>query len=162
MDSAAPVMTEFVLNGTAVGIRTYPGERLSQALRERLGARDVKVGCDAGDCGACTVLVDGEPYCACLMAAQQVAGRRVETAGGLTADDPAGRRLAERFQDTGAAQCGICTPGMLVSAVALLRVNASPDEAEVQDALGGVLCRCTGYREIVDAALDVLGDRAKT
>ena len=155
MDSAAPVMTEFVLNGTAVGIGTYPGERLSQALRERLGARDVKVGCDAGDCGACTVLVDGEPYCACLMAAQQVAGRRVETAGGLTADDPAGRRLAERFQDTGAAQCGICTPGMLVSAVALLRVNASPDEAEVQDALGGVLCRCTGYRKIIEAVCRV-------
>ncbi|MGB5067762.1 MAG: 2Fe-2S iron-sulfur cluster-binding protein, partial [Albidovulum sp.] len=133
MDSFTAPATEFVLNGVAVSIHPHPGERLSQALRERLGARDVKIGCDAGDCGACTVLVDGAPVCACLMPAQQVAGRRVETARGLTADDPVGQRLVARFQDTGAAQCGICTPGMVASAVALLRANANPDEAAVQD-----------------------------
>ena len=155
MDSGAQNGTEFVLNGQSVAIRPHVGERLSQALRERLGARDVKVGCDAGDCGACTVLVDGTPVCACLMPAQQAAGCRVETAKGLTAGDPIGRRLVESFQDKGAAQCGICTPGMVVSAVALLRRNATPDETEVQDALGGVLCRCTGYRKIIEAVTTV-------
>ena len=125
--------------------------RLSEVLREALGARDVKIGCNAGDCGACTVLVDGDPVCACLMPAQQAAGRQVETLGGLHRRDPLTRALGRRFEDHGAAQCGICTPGMMVSAVALLRRVATPSEAEVQEALGGVLCRCTGYRKIIDA-----------
>ncbi len=143
----------FTLNGQSVQAEAPAGERLSRTLRERLGARDVKVGCDAGDCGACTVLVDGAPVCACLMAAQQAEGRAVETLAGLVEHEPMTRDLAESFQDFGAAQCGICTPGMMVSATALLRDNARPDETQVQDALGGVLCRCTGYRKIIDAVL---------
>ncbi len=145
--------TRFDLNGAGVEAFAAPGARLSQVLREHLGARDVKVGCNAGDCGACTVLVDGAPVCACLTPAQQVAGRRVETLAGLVGADPVAQALAERFQDHGAAQCGICTPGMMVSAVALLRDTPAPTEEAVQDALGGVLCRCTGYRKIIDAVL---------
>ncbi len=147
-----PALT-FTLNAQTVAAAPYPGQRLSQLLREDLGARDVKVGCDAGDCGACTVLVDGKPVCACLTPAHQAEGRCVETLRGLRGHDPIADQLAESFQNHGAAQCGICTPGMMVSAVALLREVASPSEAQVQDALGGVLCRCTGYRKIIDAVV---------
>ena len=146
-------VTEFTLNGHAAAVRPRTGERLSETLRERLGARDVKVGCDAGDCGACTVLIDERPICACLTPAQQPAGACIETLAGLVDGDPAARTLAESFQDFGAAQCGICTPGMIVTATALLRGTPSPDESAVRDALGGVLCRCTGYRMIVEAVV---------
>ncbi len=144
----------FTLNGTPVVADPLPGERLSHTLRERLGAREVKIGCNAGDCGACTVLVAGDPVCACLMPAHQAEGRSVETVAGLHAD-PLAARLAESFQDHQAAQCGICTPGMMVAAIALLRAVPVPTEAQVQDALGGVLCRCTGYRKIIDAVVGV-------
>ena len=153
MDSRAPQFTEFTLNGAPARLTPRVGERLSEALREKLGARDVKVGCNAGDCGACTVLVDGAPVCACLMPVQQAAGKTVETLAGLIESDPLARALAARFEARGAAQCGICTPGMMVSAVALLRETGAPDEAQVRDALGGVLCRCTGYAKIIDAVM---------
>ena len=145
---------DFTLNGAAVSLAPYAGERLSDALRERLGARDVKIGCNAGDCGACTVLMDGDAVCACLVPVQQAAGTRIETLAGLVVSDDYAKGLVERFQDHGAAQCGICTPGMMVAAVGLLRENPAPDERQVKDALGGVLCRCTGYRKIIDAILD--------
>ncbi len=144
----------FTLNGSVVSACPRVGERLSETLRERLDSRDVKVGCNAGDCGACTVLIGGQPVCACLMATHQAEGRTIETVAGLVASDANAKQLAERFQDHGAAQCGICTPGMMVSAVALLRENPAPTETEVEDALGGVLCRCTGYRKIIDAVVD--------
>ena len=143
----------FMLNGRQVSATAPEIARLSQVLRETCGARDVKVGCDAGDCGACTVLVDGEPVCACLTPAGRVAGRQVETQSGLAAHDPVTRRLADAFLAHGAAQCGICTPGMMVAATALLRETPAPDETQVADALGGVLCRCTGYRKIIDAVV---------
>ncbi|MEP0964609.1 MAG: molybdopterin cofactor-binding domain-containing protein [Roseobacter sp.] len=145
--------TKFNLDGHPVEVCPAPGMRLSQVLREDLGARDVKIGCNAGDCGACTVLIDGAPVCACLTPAQQVNDRSVQTLSGLYKTDNTAQALAERFQDAGAAQCGICTPGMIVSAVALLRDNPRPNEVDVQDALGGVLCRCTGYRKIIDAVM---------
>jgi len=145
----------FTLNGDPVQVAPLPGERLSETLRERLGRRDVKIGCNAGDCGACTVLVGGEAVCACLMPAQQAAGGTVETLAGLVKTDNHAKALMERFQDHGAAQCGICTPGMMVSAVALLRADAAPNEQSVSQALAGVLCRCTGYRKIIDAVLGV-------
>lgn len=152
MNKHFPSMTiSFELNDAQVSAPATPGQRLSAMLREGLGARDVKIGCDAGDCGACTVLVDGQPVCACLMAAHQAEGRRVETLAGLHAQDPHAKSLTQSFQDHGAAQCGICTPGMMVAAVALLRENPTPTTQEVQEALGGVLCRCTGYRKILDA-----------
>ena len=143
------------LNGAEISFEAAPGARLSEVLRERLGARDVKVGCNAGDCGACTVLIDGEPVCACMTSAARAAGTAVETLAGLVKTDPLAQRLKEAFLRHGAAQCGICTPGVMVAAVALLRRTASPDEQEVKDALGGVLCRCTGYRLIIDAVLSL-------
>ncbi len=142
----------FILNGQEV--RHEGGfDRLSRVLRDGFGCRDVKVGCDAGDCGACTVLVDGDPVCSCITAAGQAAGKRVETLAGLREDGAVFSRLSEAFLAHGAAQCGICTPGMMVAATALLRRVARPSEAEVEDALGGVLCRCTGYRKIIDAVM---------
>ena len=145
----------FTLNGTPSSVVPATGERLSETLRERLDARDVKIGCNAGDCGACSVLIDGEVACACLVPTQQVAGCSVETVRGIVASDPVGQKLAETFQDHGAAQCGICTPGMIVAATALLREDATPDVPAIEEALGGVLCRCTGYRKIIDAVAGV-------
>ena len=147
----------FTLNGQAAEAGAGGLERLSTLLRRDLGCKDVKVGCDAGDCGACTVLIDGEPVCACITPAAQVEGRGVETLAGLHAGDPVMARLTNAFERHGAAQCGICTPGMLVAAAALLRAVPEPDEGQVRDALGGVLCRCTGYRKIIDAVLDWQG-----
>ena len=121
-------------------------------LREELGLTGTKVGCDAGDCGACTVLIDGEPVCACLTPAVQATGREVTTVEGLS--DERLSPLQEAFLRHGAAQCGICTPGMLMAAVSLLDDNTAPDRAQVEDALGGVLCRCTGYGKIIDAVCD--------
>ncbi|TJW78505.1 MAG: (2Fe-2S)-binding protein, partial [Mesorhizobium sp.] len=142
----------FEVNGAAVSVCVPPVRRLSSVLRDELRLTGTKVGCDAGDCGACTVLVDGEPVCACLMSAASAAGTVVTTVEGLAN----GRlsALQASFLDHGAAQCGICTPGLLIAATALLDSNPNPTEAETQDALGGVLCRCTGYRKIVAAVMD--------
>ncbi|APZ54964.1 molybdopterin-dependent oxidoreductase [Salipiger abyssi] len=152
----------FTLNGAEITVPADSTARLSEVLREVAGAKDVKIGCNAGDCGACTVLIDGAPVCACLMAAGQVQGHIVETQSGLAAEDPHARRLVRSFQRHQAAQCGICTPGMMVSAVALLRSGAALSEESVADALGGVLCRCTGYRKIVAAVLDASGTEPLT
>jgi CO/xanthine dehydrogenase Mo-binding subunit/aerobic-type carbon monoxide dehydrogenase small subunit (CoxS/CutS family) len=142
----------FRLNGAPVAFHVAPTRRLSDLLREEAGLTGTKVGCDAGDCGACTVLLDGRPVCACLTAAAQAAGRDVLTVEGLPAAGFA--RLQASFLRHGAAQCGICTPGMLMAAAALLRDTPRPSGAEVEAALGGVLCRCTGYRKIVAAVRD--------
>ena len=140
----------FTLNGKAVSVSVHPLTRLSDVVREALGATGTKVGCDAGDCGACTVLLDGEPVCACMVPVGRTDGARVETVEGL-AEDGTLNRLQRSFLHHGAVQCGICIPGMLMAATALLRVNAAPNEAEVREGLGGVLCRCTGYRKIIRA-----------
>jgi CO/xanthine dehydrogenase Mo-binding subunit/aerobic-type carbon monoxide dehydrogenase small subunit (CoxS/CutS family) len=138
------------VNGRACRVAADPGRRLSEVLREGLGLTGTKVGCDAGDCGACTVLLDGAAVCACLTPAARAEGARVET---VEAADPGLDRLKAAFLAAGAAQCGICTPGMLMAALPLLRAGRAATEAEVLDALGGVLCRCTGYRKIVAAVL---------
>ncbi|MEP7139668.1 MAG: molybdopterin cofactor-binding domain-containing protein, partial [Caldimonas sp.] len=143
------------VNGSTRVITGDPCRRLSDALRDELGLTGTKVGCHAGDCGACTVLLDGEQVCACIVAVGQCAGRGVTTVEGLAAADGTLSPLQRAFVAHGAAQCGICTPGMLMSAESLLRRNPRPSEAEVQDALAGVLCRCTGYRKIVEAVLAV-------
>ena len=140
------------VNGAETAVAMPPGTRLSAALRDGLGLTGTKVGCDAGDCGACTVLLDGEPACACLVPLAQAEGAEVTTVEGLAAP-----RLAEAFLRHGAAQCGACTPGMLVAASALLARDPAPDRRAVEDALGGVLCRCTGYARIVAAVLDAAG-----
>ena len=125
-----------------------PAQRLSETLRN-LGYKSVKIGCEAGDCGACTVLVDGAQTCACLMPTAQAHGRHIETLENAKPD--LAKSLQEAFLNHGAAQCGICTPGIMMAAMELLRTNAKPSRADVSDALGGVLCRCTGYTKIVDA-----------
>jgi aldehyde oxidoreductase len=150
---STPCQIAFTLNGAAVAVSSDPRTRLSKVLREELRLTGTKVGCDAGDCGACTVLVDGQAVCSCLMAVGQATGATVQTIEGLHGL-PTFDRLQSSFLQNGAAQCGICTPGMLVSAVALLEENPHPTEEQVKDALGGVLCRCTGYRKIVKAVME--------
>jgi CO/xanthine dehydrogenase Mo-binding subunit/aerobic-type carbon monoxide dehydrogenase small subunit (CoxS/CutS family) len=145
----------FTLNGRRTKLVAEPVQRLAHVLREDLGLTGTKIGCDAGDCGACTVLVDGAQVCACMTPVAQVAGRDVVTIEGL-AQNGTLNLLQEAFHQFGAAQCGICTPGMLMAATDLLRRNAKPSEDEILDALGGVLCRCTGYRKIVDAVRHVV------
>jgi CO/xanthine dehydrogenase Mo-binding subunit/aerobic-type carbon monoxide dehydrogenase small subunit (CoxS/CutS family) len=144
------------VNGEDLTVTADPFAPLAETLRDRLGLTGTKLGCSAGDCGACTVLLDGAQVCACLVPTAQAEGCRVETIegegpGGLT------RRLGRAFLEHGAAQCGICTPGMIMAAVDCLAHHSSPSRRDVEDALGGVLCRCTGYAKIIDAVLDVAG-----
>jgi len=145
---------EFTVNGRAVRVRTPRIARLADVLRDELGLTGTKIGCNAGDCGACTVLLDGRQVCSCLTALGQVEGRSVITVEGLARQEKLSA-LQTAFQKHGAAQCGICTPGMLIAAADLLARNSAPRESEVKDALGGVLCRCTGYQKVVEAVLDV-------
>jgi aldehyde oxidoreductase len=144
-------VVSFNLNGSAVRV-DRSARRLSDVLRDDLGLTATKVGCDAGDCGACTVLVDGEPVNACMTPVGRLDDRRVDTLEGLDASGEV-KALQGSFLAHGAAQCGICTPGMLVSAAALLRETSTPTQEQVMDALGGVLCRCTGYRSIIAAVM---------
>ena len=146
----------FKLNGQGYSIASNPVTRTSDVLREELGLTGTKVGCDAGDCGACTILIDGEQRFACLTAAGQLEGCDVHTVEGLAKDGKLSP-LQQAFHRYGAAQCGICTPGMLMAAQSLLNVKPNPSREEVEDALGGVLCRCTGYSKIVAAVLEASG-----
>jgi aldehyde oxidoreductase len=145
---------ELTVNGRKVQAHAAPDARLADVLRDGLGLTGTKIGCNAGDCGACTVLLDGRQVCACLTALAQAEGRKVVTVEGLAARGKVSP-LQAAFQRHGAAQCGACTPGMLMAAADLLARKRSPTEAEVKDALGGVLCRCTGYQKIIEAVLDV-------
>ena len=148
-------MTAQTLTLTIAGQRrvleTAPGRRLSDVLRKELALKSVKIGCDAGDCGACTVLIDGAQHCACLIPAAQADGCTVETLETTSPDLRA--RLQRAFLSAGAAQCGICTPGMMMAAMELLRSHPRPTQPQVKDALAGVLCRCTGYRKIIAAVM---------
>ena len=144
----------FTLNGHPVEVRVPPARRFADVLRDDLGLTGTKIGCNAGDCGACTILVDGSQLCACLIPAARIAGTSVTTVEGL-ARGSALSTLQDAFLRHGAAQCGICTPGMLIAATDLLARTPAPTEPEIQVALGGVLCRCTGYRKIIDAILDL-------
>jgi aerobic-type carbon monoxide dehydrogenase small subunit (CoxS/CutS family) len=148
--------TTFQVNGRSVEVEAPPIRRLSEVLRDDLGLTGTKVGCDAGDCGACTVRLDGEAVCACLVPLGQVGGREVATVEGLTRDGEL-RPVQAAFVEHGGAQCGICTPGMLMAADALLDVCPEPTERSVLDALGGVLCRCTGYRKIIESVSSLDG-----
>jgi aldehyde oxidoreductase len=152
------VSIAFELNGTPVSCDAAPSERLTEVLRRHLDHTGTKSGCDAGDCGACTVLIDGEAACACLVSAAQAEGASIVTIEGLSGT-PKGEALQKAFLARGAAQCGICTPGMLVAAAALLEREVRPSRAAIADALGGVLCRCTGYAKIIDAVEDAAAGR---
>jgi len=148
-------MIALTVNGVLHQVEGDPFAPLSDTLREGLGLSGTKEGCNAGDCGACTVLMDGAQVCACLVSTAQAEGAAITT---VEAADPLLDTLRAAFLARGAAQCGICTPGMLMAALDLLRRDAAPDRATVEDALGGVLCRCTGYLQIVDAVLDAARD----
>ncbi len=142
----------FTLNGEDAAAFTDPGQNLLDVLRRGIGDLSPKYGCGQGTCGTCTVLIDGEPQLSCLILAETVQGRTVETAGGM-AHGPDLHALQTAFMEGFAAQCGYCTPGMLMAAKALLDRNPNPTREDVVDAISGNLCRCTGYEPIVEAIL---------
>ena len=152
MKNTEKTSVSFILNDAPQTISVNPLSRFSEVLREDLGLTGTKVGCDAGDCGACTIQIDGEQRYACLTAVAQLEGRNVRTVEGLSKNGKL-TPLQQAFLDEGAAQCGICTPGMLMAAQSLLDHTPKPSEPQVLDVLGGVLCRCTGYTKIVQAVL---------
>ena len=152
MSTTEKTTVSFILNDLPQTLAVNPLRRFSDVLREDLGLTGTKVGCDAGDCGACTILVDGEQRYACLTAVGQLEGHNARTVEGLAKNGDL-TPLQQAFLDEGAAQCGICTPGMLMAAQSLLDRTPNPTEPQVLDALGGVLCRCTGYTKIVEAVL---------
>ncbi|GAQ58271.1 (2Fe-2S)-binding protein [Streptomyces acidiscabies] len=129
----------------------WEGESLLYVLRERLGLPGSKNACEQGECGSCTVRLDGIPVCSCLVAAGQVEGREVVTVEGLAAEEGQLSTVQQAFIDAGAVQCGFCTPGLLVAADEMLQHNPSPSDADIREALSGNLCRCTGYEKIMDA-----------
>jgi carbon-monoxide dehydrogenase small subunit len=128
----------------------WEGESLLYMLRERMGLPGSKNACEQGECGSCTVYVDGLPACACLVAAGQAQGHEIITVEGLTTDDEL-HPVQQAFIETGAVQCGFCTPGLIVQTHDLLQRDPHPDDAEIREALAGNLCRCTGYEKILDA-----------
>ncbi len=139
-----------VVNGEPVEFLAAPTQTLLDALRDELGLTGTKEGCGSGDCGACSVIVDGRLVCSCLVLAPEAQGRRIETVEGLASG---GRLhpLQQQFLEHAALQCGFCTPGLLVAAKALLDRNPDPSETEIRYALAGNLCRCTGYDKVVRA-----------
>jgi aerobic carbon-monoxide dehydrogenase small subunit len=144
---------QFRLNGEDVATFAESGSNLLDVLREAVGDLSVKGGCWQGTCGTCTVLIDGVPRLSCVTLAESIGGRSVDTAAGLRRG-PDLHPLQSAFMERFAAQCGYCTPGMLMAAKALLDRNPSPSREEVVDALGGNICRCTGYEPIIQAVLD--------
>src|SRR5580765_7277345 len=139
-----------MVNGELREFAAYPTRTLLEVLREDLGLMGTKHGCEVGECGTCTVLIDGQPALSCLAMPAELEGREITTVEGMAHGaqlDP----LQDSFADLGAAQCGYCTPGILLVAKALLAENASPNRAEIEEALGGNLCRCTGYLKIFEA-----------
>jgi carbon-monoxide dehydrogenase small subunit len=145
---------QFTVNGNPVEVEAPGMRRLLDVLREDLALTGTKEGCGEGECGACTVLVDGAPVDSCLVPVCQVDGTRIATVEGLAERSPEGPvldRLQQAFLEAGGAQCGICTPGMLMAARAYLDGGGGPDEVAIRTAIAGNLCRCTGYTKIVDA-----------
>ncbi len=141
---------ELTVNGERREADVWPGDSLLFALRERLGLPGSKNACEQGECGSCSVLLDGTLVCACLVLAAQAAGHEVVTVEGL-AEDGELHRVQRAFVDTGAVQCGFCTPGLVVATVDLLARTPDPTDDEIREALSGNLCRCTGYAKIFDA-----------
>jgi carbon-monoxide dehydrogenase small subunit len=148
----------FTVNGRQASAAVDPAETLLEVLRERLRLTGTKEGCNEGECGACTVLVDGLPLDSCIYSAAAASRRSIETVEGLT-DDDLGRDLQAAFVAAGGVQCGFCTPGFLTTLVAVLRENPSPSEPEVRTALAGNICRCTGYSQILDAVAATISRR---
>ncbi len=147
------MIVKLKVNGEIRSADVPPETTLLKLLREHLSLTGAKLGCDVGDCGTCTVIVDGESVNSCLMLAGRASGREVTTIEGLASSEQL-HPLQEKFEELGALQCGFCGPGMIISAKALLDKNPEPTVFEVKDALSGNLCRCTGYTKIIEAILD--------
>lgn len=141
-----------IVNGQTETLQVPSNLTIMHALREHLGLTGTKNGCEAGECGACTILVDGEPYNACLTLAVELDGHEVTTIEGL-AENGKLTPLQQAFADLNAVQCGYCTPGVLMAATALLQRKPKPTQEDIQEALVGNLCRCTGYQRIIDAII---------
>jgi len=146
------VTIRFTLNGKEVEVRVKPNTTLLDLLRRKLKITSVKRGCERGECGACTVLIDNQPVNSCLILAPQVDGKNVVTVEGIVEDKKL-HPIQEAFIETGAVQCGFCTPGIILTLKALFDINPNPSEEDIRKAIEGNLCRCTGYTKIVEAAL---------
>lgn len=145
------MLVEFTCNGKKVGVEAAPDMRALDLIRDVLGLTGTKEGCGRGECGACTILVDGRAVNSCLMYASKLNGRDVITIEGLSGDNGKLHPIQEAFLEEGAVQCGFCTPGMIMSARGLLDQNPEPDEEEIEEAISGNICRCTGYAKIIKA-----------
>ena len=144
-------MVSFTVNGEAREIVVAPNRSLLDALRSEAGLTGTKKGCDVGECGSCTILMNGQPVNACLVLAAEADGADITTVEGLQAADGTPHRLQDCFMQCGAAQCGFCTPGILVAAKALLDRNPTPTTDEIRFTIAGNICRCTGYSKVIDA-----------
>ena len=149
------VHLEFTVNGEAAPVSFAPYKTLLEVLREDLNLTGTKHGCELGECGACAVLVDGEPQLSCLVLGVECGGRRIDTVEGM-ANGSELHPLQTAFADLGAAQCGYCTPGILLTAKALLDAKPHPSRADIKEALSGNLCRCTGYLQIFEAVEEAI------
>jgi carbon-monoxide dehydrogenase small subunit len=149
---------ECTVNGAPASFEAFPMERLLDVLREQLRLTGTKEGCGEGECGACTVVINGEIVNSCLVPVAQVAGAEIKTIEGVAAADQL-HAVQQAFIDCGGAQCGICTPGMVIAAVDLLERNPHPTEAEIRNGLAGNLCRCTGYMKIFESVVSACQNR---
>jgi len=147
----------FKVNGLRYEVEVEANKTLLQLIRDDLGLTGTKVACERGDCGLCTVLLDGMPVKSCLVLAVEVDGHEVTTVEGISGEEL--NAVQKAFIKHGAVQCGFCTPAFIVTATALLKRNPEPTEEEVKEAIDGVLCRCTGYRQIIDAILDAAKEK---
>jgi len=141
------------INGQARTLHAFPMERLLDVLREQLSLTGTKEGCGEGECGACSVLIDGQLVNSCLVPVAQVAGCSIKTIEGIALGDDQLHKVQQAFIECGGAQCGICTPGMVIAAVSLLEKNSKPTEADICEGLAGNLCRCTGYMKIFESVV---------
>lgn len=144
-------LIELNVNGDTYTVAVHSWQTLNEVLREELNLTGVKVGCGSGDCGACTVLVDGRAVSSCLSLAIEMQGKKILTIEGMAPSGETLHPIQEAFIEKGAIQCGFCTAGMEISALHLLNHNPSPTDTEIREALAGNLCRCTGYKKIVEA-----------
>lgn len=150
---------ELTINGTNYELLVSPNNTLLEVLRDKLGLMGTKRGCDLGACGACTVLINGEAYLSCILLAMDAVGKEIVTIEGLSSG--ALHPLQKAFMEEGALQCGFCTPGMILTAQALLQEEESPTEETIKKKMAGNLCRCTGYKKVVEAVMSVQGQKGK-
>jgi aerobic carbon-monoxide dehydrogenase small subunit len=159
-EAARKIRVQCVINGRTTTLETYPMARLLDVLREQAGLTGTKEGCGEGECGACSIEMDGALVNSCLVPALQAEGAKIRTIEGL-ADDARLHAVQQAFVTHGGAQCGVCTPGMILAAVNLLARNPRPSEAEIREGLSGNLCRCTGYTKIFASIVEACRDAEK-